>query len=115
MLAFIKDIRFCEQMNENGFEKTFCLTLIDDDKFYAKKGSLDHVYQYFRNEDGEKVQIEGSNKLESDDEKYNDKASLNEKTIYRTKHLKGTYQIDWQKVIGDRDKKYRYYLLEAQK
>ncbi len=47
MFSFIKDICFMEELKEQGFTHTFCLTMVNDKNFYsgAKK---DGIYAYFR-------------------------------------------------------------------
>ncbi len=72
MYSFIKDIKFCEQLSEYGFDGTISLTLVDDRLFYngASNGG---IYRYFRGgypvtgtidkptgNDGESLKIDGS-------------------------------------------------------
>lgn len=47
MYSFIKDICFMEQLKANGFDSTYCLTIVKDKNFYngAKK---DNIYAFFR-------------------------------------------------------------------
>lgn len=50
MYAFVKDIRFMEELKELGFSQTACVSLVDDSAFYMssdkyKKGG---IYQFFR-------------------------------------------------------------------
>lgn len=47
MFSFIKDIKFMEQLKENGFESTYCLTLVQDKVFYSGD-KKDGIYAYFR-------------------------------------------------------------------
>jgi hypothetical protein len=47
MYSFIKDIRFMEQLKENGFKNTYCLTLVKDKNFYSGDYS-NGIYAYFR-------------------------------------------------------------------
>ncbi len=47
MYSFIKDIRFMEELKENGFDNTYCLTLVDDKNFYSGK-KTDGIYAFFR-------------------------------------------------------------------
>jgi len=48
MFSFIKDIKFCEELREKGFNSTFCITLVQDKNFYEGKRT-DGIYSYFRN------------------------------------------------------------------
>jgi hypothetical protein len=92
MFAFIKDIRFMEQMKENGFNSTFCLAIVDDELFYCK-GNNEGIYAYFRNNKiitGRVYKPTGEGKT----------------TIYIT--LSNEYRINW-KVFSD---KFAYYLIE---
>lgn len=47
MYSFIKDIRFMEELKENGFDNTYCLTLVKDKNFYEGKNK-NGIYAYFR-------------------------------------------------------------------
>ena len=47
MYSFIKDIRFMEELKQNGFDNTYCLTLVDDKNFYDGK-KIDSIYSFFR-------------------------------------------------------------------
>ena len=49
MYAFIKDIKFMEQLNSAGFENTYCMVMVDnEDKLFYSNGKKDGIYQYFR-------------------------------------------------------------------
>ena len=48
MFSFVKDISFIEQLNENGFFSTYCLTLVNDENFYLGDTPEDKIYKYFR-------------------------------------------------------------------
>ena len=50
MYQFIKDIKFMEEVKDAGFAETYCITLVDDPKFYSNnKGyKTEGIYQYFR-------------------------------------------------------------------
>ena len=37
MFAFIKDIKFMEELKQAGFSDTYCLTLVQDKKFFSGK------------------------------------------------------------------------------
>ena len=47
MYSFLKDILFMEQMKENGFNSTYCLTMVNDKNFYSGK-KADGIYSFFR-------------------------------------------------------------------
>lgn len=47
MYSFVKDIAFMEQLKNNGFDATYCLTMVKDKNFYSGKKS-DGIYSYFR-------------------------------------------------------------------
>ena len=51
MFSFIKDIKFMEELKMKGFDKTYCLTLVDDKNFYSesKRKTDNIIYSYFRN------------------------------------------------------------------
>ena len=89
MFSFIKDIKFMEQMKESGFDKTYCLTLVDDKNFYSGK-KIDGIYSYFRN--AEKIQGTIIKPTGKKDEIID---------------IHGGYNINWN-ACGNR----KYYLLE---
>lgn len=47
MYSFIKDIRFMEELKEQGFTNTYCFTLVDDKNFYSGRVQ-DGIYSFFR-------------------------------------------------------------------
>lgn len=47
MYSFVKDIRFMEELKQNGFNNTYCLTVVDDKNFYSGK-KMDGIYAFFR-------------------------------------------------------------------
>ena len=47
MYSFVKDIRFMEELKQNGFNNTYCLTVVDDKNFYSGK-KIDGIYSFFR-------------------------------------------------------------------
>ena len=47
MYSFVKDIIFMEQLLNNGFDATYCLTMVKDSKFYSGK-RMDGIYAFFR-------------------------------------------------------------------
>lgn len=48
MFQFIKDIRFVEQLKDNGFDGGCAVSLVDDDNFYQGKVTTG-IYSFFRN------------------------------------------------------------------
>ncbi len=47
MYAFVKDIKFMEELKEAGFDSTYCLALVQDKNFYSGN-KRDGIYSYFR-------------------------------------------------------------------
>ena len=47
MFSFIKDIEFMEQLKEEGFDGTYCLTYVQDKLFYSGANKFG-IYGYFR-------------------------------------------------------------------
>lgn len=47
MFSFIKDIKFMEEMKSAGFTATYCLTFVENEKFYSGK-KQDGIYAFFR-------------------------------------------------------------------
>ena len=47
MFSCIKDIKFMEELKEQGFKDTYCLTLVSDKNFYSGK-KKDGIYSFFR-------------------------------------------------------------------
>ena len=88
MFLFIKDIKFMEELKIMGFDKTYCLTLVDDKNFYSdSKSKTDNIiYSYFRN--GNIVHGIIRKPTGSKDKAIN---------------IEGNYLIKWQKC---RDKKF---------
>lgn len=90
MYQFIKDIRFMEQVKNAGFTEAYCITLVDDPKFYSNgKGyTTTGIYQYFRVGDTIETKI------------VKPTGDHNGEII-----LDGKYNIEWQNLGGA----YRYY------
>lgn len=76
MYSFIKDIRFMEELKQAGFNGTYCLTLVQDKKFFSG-AKQDGIYSYFRGKKpihgiitkptgrkDEQIQIEGNYSIE---------------------------------------------------
>ena len=47
MYAFVKDIKFMEDLNKFGFKKTYCLILVEDKNYYLGKNKKG-IYAHFR-------------------------------------------------------------------
>ena len=94
MFSFIKDIHFMETVKAKckGFVRNYCITIVEDENFYKKKGKIDGIYAYFRNG----KQITGDIEKPTGKEKY----SIS---------LKKTYQIIWQD-FGENKK---FYIVES--
>lgn len=90
MFSFIKDIKFMEQLKENGFNASFCVTLADDKNFYEGK-RIDGIYSYFRG----KNLIHGTIRKPT--------GSKNEEIF-----VNGSYYAEWEK-----NNKYSYYIIEV--
>ena len=49
MFSFVKDLKFMEELKENGFTNTYAVTLVGDRPFY--EGAVNEgIYRYFRRE-----------------------------------------------------------------
>lgn len=100
MYSFVKDIYFAEWLKKNGFAETYCITLVDDSKFYKwperNKKSENKIYEYFRNP---------VNVIQGTIEKPTGK----NKGIEKIK-LENKYLFEW-KNIEKVDSKYRYYVI----
>jgi hypothetical protein len=48
MFSFCKDIRFLEQLAENGFHENFFIVFADDANFWTGKAANDSIYRFFR-------------------------------------------------------------------
>lgn len=89
MFSFVKDIRFMEELKESGFDGTYCLTIVEDSKFYAGD-KKDGIYTYFRSD----TPIHG--KITKPTGKKDDEVTVN-----------GCYITTW-KPCGDK----MYYLIK---
>jgi hypothetical protein len=96
MYSFIKDIKFMEELSENGFENTYCLTLVQDDKYYSVHRKPDDIYAYFRNK--EKIAGKISKPTGNKDE---------------TIELNGEYSVEWQELSNFEEMK--YYIINIKK
>jgi len=92
MYSFCKDIMFIEQLKNAGFNKSFLMILVDDEKFYQGL-KTDGIYKYFRTKE----------KLTGSIVKPTGKSLRNDIII------QGEYFIDWIKISN----KYRYALIDS--
>lgn len=95
MFSFIKDIHFMETVKAEckGFVRNYCITIVEDENFYKKKGKIDGIYAYFRN--GKQITKDEDIEKPTGKEKY----SIS---------LKKTYQIIWRD-FGENKK---FYIVE---
>lgn len=90
MFSFIKDIKFLEELIENGFTKCISLVLVKNKLFY--EGDIKNgIYSYFR----------GNQIISNSIDKPTGK-------LKRTLTLTGKYKINWYSLT----KEYKYYILE---
>ena len=87
MYSFIKDIKFVEQLVDNGFDGGITLVIVDDRNFYSGnthplKPSND-VYEVFRNNRTLKGEIQQPTRARNN--------------IKRIK-LRGSYDIKWKSI-----------------
>lgn len=78
MFSFVKDIKFMEEIKEQGFDSTYCLTLVKDKNFYSGK-KMDGIYAFFRDD----IAVNGL---------------INKPTGKRDEQIQinGTYDINWE-------------------
>lgn len=91
LYSFVQDIKFMEQLKEQGFSKTFTVALVRDRPFYEGKDNSG-IYDYFR---GSKV-VQGR--------VYKPTGQLKNSDFI---DIAGVHRIDWR-LLGDR----RYYIVE---
>lgn len=104
MYSFVKDIMFMEQLKNNGFKKTYCMTLVDDAKFYSNEGRLktDGIYRYFRSVTS--MCIPTNEEIN----RPTGKKDENENSLI----LIQDHVINWKKFENTQLDKWRYYLIE---
>jgi hypothetical protein len=92
MYSFVKDIKFMEELKENGFKKNALVTLVSDRPFYEGRNN-DGIYKCFREEYkvyGDIFKPTGPNK---------GKEFIS---------IKGDYSFTWQDLNGSR----KYFVIE---
>lgn len=92
MYSFVKDIKFMEELKENGFTKTAIVVLVSDRPFYEGR-SNQGIYKYFR----EEYQAYG--------EIYKPTGAMKGKESIL---LNGTYNFKWQQLEDNR----KYFMIE---
>jgi hypothetical protein len=93
MYSFVKDVKFMEQLKENGFTKTAVVVLASDRPFYEGR-SNQGIYKYFRNEYmvyGDVLKPTGAMK---------GKEFIS---------LKGTYNFSWKSAGNNK----KYFMIEV--
>lgn len=97
MYSFIVDIDFTEKLTKHGFTNAYCLTVVDDDKFYNNQLKLDGIYQYFRNQ----AEIKGviNKPTGKEDKKKNEFCKI-----------ENSYVITWHCIEKD-GHQYHYYII----
>ena len=83
MYHFVEDIRFMEQLKSEGFNGTYCLTLVDDKLFYTKSRCEKDIYKYFR--ESADNPVKGEIKKPTGENKENKSITLDKE-----------YNIDWK-------------------
>lgn len=78
MFSFIKDVRFMEEVKAAGFDHTYALTLVEDERFYSGI-KQDGIYAFFR----------GDKKIHGIVEKPT--GSKREEI-----NIDGTYKVEWR-------------------
>lgn len=90
LFSFSKDIKFMEELKQEGFTNTYAVTLVADPAFY--EGRLDDgIYRYYRSEHNVYGEI-------------NKPTGKKDETIC----LEGVYPIEWERLSDGR----RYYIVE---
>lgn len=107
MYSFITDIQFMEELKTSGFDKTFCLTIVDNPNFYNQKNKKDKdLYKYFRNSN-----ISNNNIIPADLEipKHKLITKPTGKDENKTnRKLINSYHINWKQLNND----IYYYFIE---
>ncbi|MBU5257242.1 hypothetical protein [Tissierella praeacuta] len=92
MYSFVKDIKFMEELKENGFTKNVMVTLVSDRPFYEGRNN-DGIYKYFRDE----YKVYG--------DIFKPTGSRKEKEYIS---IKGDYSFTWQHLNESR----KYFVIE---
>ena len=94
MYSFVKDIKFMEELKENGFTKTAVVVLVSHKPFYEGKNNQG-IYKYFRKD----YQIYG--KIDKPTGANKGKESI---------VLNGLYNFKWQQLKNNNNK---YFIIEV--
>ena len=92
MYAFVKDLKFMEELKHLGFNRTYSLVLVSDRPFY-RGDNITSIYKYFRKE----FRLFGKIYKPTGETK-------NDECI----ELIGDYQFEWQSLDSNR----KYYMIE---
>lgn len=92
MYAFVKDLKFMEELKHLGFNRTYSLVLVSDRPFY-QGDNITSIYKYFRKE----FRLYGKINKPTGETK-------NDECI----ELIGDYQFEWQPLDSNR----KYYMIE---
>jgi hypothetical protein len=95
MYAFVKDIKFMEDLNRFGFKKTYCLILVEDKNYYLGKNKKG-IYAHFRCGKA----VKGTISKPTGKGKNSDSISI-----------EGEYDISWLYCISNDNKTDRRYCL----
>jgi len=92
MYAFVKDLKFMEELKHLGFSRTYSLVLVSDRPFY-QGDNISSIYKFFRKE----FRLYGKINKPTGEKK-------NDENI----ELTGNYQFEWQSLDSNR----KYYMIE---
>lgn len=113
MFSFIKDIKFMEQVkNEGKFTETYVLTLVDNKNFYLSNRGKNEIYSYFR-KNGSDIQIPDKDIIKPTGNKEECKETIKEIK------LNNQYDSTWKQPDATwldaktELNKYRYYIIKC--
>ena len=92
MYSFVKDIKFMEELKENGFAKNAVVILVSDRPFYADQRN-NGIYKYFRDE----YRVYG--------DIFKPTGAMKGKEFIP---IKGDYNFTWQSLNGEK----KYFIVE---
>ena len=103
MFAFIKDIKFLEQLKDLGFEKCWSFVLANDPNFFKRtcREKEESIYEFFRSIDKENNRVDTNDIYGTIQKPTGDKDEI----IV----LDDTYKVEWTRVT---DSLY-YYIIEV--
>ncbi len=92
MYKFVKDLKFMEELRDNGFTKTAVIVLVSDRLFYEGE-NIQGIYKYFR----EEHRVYGNISKPTGTDKGKESISLS-----------GTYDFSWKPAINNM----KYFVIE---